>query len=289
VLSVTLEPRSRADADALDRALDRLTASDPTLVRSVDPESGATVLAGMGELHLEIAAKRLADQGLQVRVGRPEVAWRETLARAVDLDHRLVQQNGGAGLYAHVVMRLEPAARGAGFTFVDATRGGVIPREWVRAVEAGVRAGLDRGGPTGHPLVDVRATLVDGGTHVKDSSAIAFELAGRAVVAEAARRAGGVLLEPVARARLVGPSEHVGTLIGDVESRRGRVLAVDLTGPGLAGSTATIEAEVPLAATFGWVVDVRSRTQGRGSVAVEPGGYAVAPARVAERHLAPVA
>lgn len=285
VISVALTPRSRAQADELDKALARLSTDDPTLAVSVDPESGGTLLAGMGELHLEVAVERLrSTYGLDVRVGPPEVAWRETLASSTRVDHKLVQQNGGTGLWAHVVLEVGPAERGQGLVFEDATRGGVIPREWVRAVEAGVKATMQRGVLTGHPLVDVHVRLVDGSTHVKDSSAVAFQLAGQAALAEAAERAGVVVLEPLARASLVCPEAEVGGLIGDVESRRGKVVALEVE-QGLA----RLSAEVPLASTFGWVTTVRSLTHGRGSVVIEPAGYARAPQAIARRLLERVA
>jgi elongation factor G len=285
VISVALTPRSRAQADELDKALARLSADDPTLSVSVDPESGGTLLAGMGELHLEVAVERLrSTYGVDVHVGPPEVAWRETLASSTRVDHKLVQQNGGTGLWAHVVLEVGPSERGQGLVFEDATRGGVIPREWVRAVEAGVKSTMQRGVLTGHPLVDVHVRLVDGSTHVKDSSAVAFQLAGQAAMAEAAERAGVVVLEPLARASLVCPEAEVGGLIGDVESRRGKVLALEVE-----HGLARVSAEVPLASTFGWVTTVRSLTHGRGSVVIEPAGYARAPQAIARRLLERVA
>lgn len=285
VISVALTPRSRAQADELDKALARLSTDDPTLSVSVDPESGGTLLAGMGELHLEVAVERLrSTYGVDVRVGPPEVAWRETLASSTRVDHKLVQQNGGTGLWAHVVLEVGPAERGQGLVFEDATRGGVISREWVRAVEAGVKATMQRGVLTGHPLVDVHVRLVDGSTHVKDSSAVAFQLAGQAALVEAAERAGVVVLEPLARASLVCPEDEVGGLIGDVESRRGKVVALEVE-----HGLARLSAEVPLASTFGWVTTVRSLTHGRGSVVIEPAGYARAPQAIARRLLERVA
>lgn len=285
VISVAITPRSRAQADELDKALARLSTDDPTLSVSVDPESGGTLLAGMGELHLEVAVERLrSTYGVDVRVGPPEVAWRETLASSTRVDHKLVQQNGGTGLWAHVVLEVGPAERGQGLVFEDATRGGVIPREWVRAVEAGVKSTMQRGVLTGHPLVDVHVRLVDGSTHVKDSSAVAFQLAGQAAMVEAAERAGVVVLEPLARASLVCPEAEVGGLIGDVESRRGKVVALEVE-----HGLARLSAEVPLASTFGWVTTVRSLTHGRGSVVIEPAGYARAPQAIARRLLERVA
>ncbi len=281
VMSVSLTPASRAQLDDLDRALARLVADDPTLTVTTDPETGGTLLHGMGELHLDVTVERLrTTHGVAVQVGTPQVAWRETVIGTARVDHRLVQQNGGTGLWAHVVIEVAPAERGAGLVFEDATRGGVIPREWVRATEAGVRAAMSRGVLAGHPLVDVAVRLVDGSTHVKDSSAVAFTLAGQAAFTRAAEEAGVALLEPIARARLTAPEAEVGGVIGDVESRRGRIGSLEVR-----GDVAELSAELPLAATFGWVTRVRSLTHGRGTVQVEPAGYARAPEAIARKVL----
>jgi len=276
VMAVSLTPKTRSDLDQLERGLAKLVADDPTLLTSVDPESGAALLHGMGELHLEVAVETLrADHGVEVVVGEPEVAWRETLIGRATVDHKLAHQNGGVGQWARVVIAVEPADRGEGVTFSDETRGGPIPKEWVKAVEEGVRTATSRG-IRGHPLIDVRVRLLDGATHTKDSSAMAFAVAGEGALSRAAEEAGVMLLEPMAAARITVPEAQVGSVVGDVQSRRGRVLSLETK-----GAVALVAAELPLASTFGWVTRLRSLTQGRGSAHVEPAGYASTGRRLA--------
>ncbi|MFJ5641807.1 elongation factor G [Streptomyces sp. NPDC093223] len=274
VVSVAVEARRRTDTGRLAEALARLTEEDPSLVVRADPETGQTVLSGMGELHLEVAvAKVLADGGPEVAVGRPRVALREAVARGVTgFGYRHVHQNGGAGQFAHVVLDVEPLEHEAGFEFRSAVVGGRVPQEYVRAVEAGCRDALTEGPLGGHPVTGLRVTLADGSTHVKDSSDTAFRTAGRLGLREALRDCGTVLLEPVAEVTVTVPEDAVGGVLGDLAVRRGRV-----TGSAARGGSAVLTATVPLAELFGYATRLRGRTRGRGTFTTRPTGYAPAP------------
>ncbi|MDX2933326.1 elongation factor G [Streptomyces ipomoeae] len=283
VVSVAVEARRSTDTDRLVSALARLVEEDPSLVVRTDPETGQTVLSGMGELHLEVAVEKIRQsQGLEVAVGRPRVAYRETVVRGVSgLVFRHVKQDGGAGQFAHVVLDVEPleadAAGGAGtgFAFRSTVVGGRVPQEYVRAVEAGCRDALAEGPLGGHPVTGVSVTLTDGATHSKDSSEMAFRTAGRLGLREAMRGCVMALLEPVADVTVTVPADAVGGVLGDLAARRGRVSdSVARTG------SVVITATVPLAELFGYATRLRSRTQGRGTFTARPAGYAVAPAAV---------
>ncbi|MFI0966345.1 elongation factor G [Streptomyces sp. NPDC021080] len=286
VVSVAVEARRSTETDRLVSALARLTEEDPSLVVRTDPETGQTVLSGMGELHLEVAVEKIRRaQGLDVAVGRPRVSYRETVAEGVSgLVYRHVKQDGGAGQFAHVVLDVEPlgtdpgGAQGAvtGFEFRSTVVGGRVPQEYVRAVEAGCRDALAEGPLGGHPVTGLRVTLTDGATHVKDSSETAFRAAGRFGLREALRASAVVLLEPVAEVTVTVPEEAVGGVLGDLAARRGRVSG-SLTRVG----TAVITATVPLAELFGYATRLRSRTQGRGVFTTRPAGLAPAPAQEA--------
>jgi elongation factor G len=272
VVSVAVEPRRSADTERLASALARLAEEDPSLVVRTDPETGQTVLSGLGELHLEVAVEKLRrSRGLEVAVGRPEVAYRETVVRGVSgLVYRHVKQDGGAGQFAHVVLDVEPLSEG--FEFASAIVGGRVPREYVRAVELGCRDALADGPLGGHPVTGVRVTLVDGATHVKDSSELAFRTAGRLGLREALRASTMRLLEPVAEVVVTVPADAVGGVLGDLAARRGRV-----AGSAVRSGTAVVTATVPLAELFGYANRLRSRTQGRGTFTARPSGYAPAP------------
>jgi elongation factor G len=272
VVSVAVEPRRSADNERLGSALAWLAEEDPSLVVRIDPETGQTVLSGLGELHLEVAVEKLRrGRGLEVTVGRPQVAYRETVARGVSaLVYRHVKQDGGAGQFAHVVLDVEPLDDG--FAFVSAIVGGRVPREYVRAVEAGCRDALAEGPLGGHPVTGVRVTLVDGATHVKDSSETAFRAAGRFGLREALRASEMRLLEPIASVVVTVPDDVVGGVLGDLAARRGRV-----AGSVVRSGTAVVTATVPLAELFGYANRLRSRTQGRGTFTARPDGYAPAP------------
>ncbi|WP_328455975.1 elongation factor G [Amycolatopsis sp. NBC_00438] len=272
VVSVAVEPRRSADGERLASALARLAEEDPSLVVRTDPETGQTLLSGLGELHLEVAVEKLRlTRRLEVVVGRPEVAYRETVVRGVSgLVYRHVKQDGGAGQFAHVVLDVEPLDEG--FEFASAIIGGRVPREYVRAVEAGCRDALAEGPLGGHPVTGVRVTLVDGATHVKDSSEMAFRAAGRFGLREALRASAMRLLEPVAEVVVTVPDDVVGGVLGDLAARRGRV-----AGSAVRSGTAVVTATVPLAELFGYANRLRSRTQGRGTFTARPCGYAPAP------------
>jgi elongation factor G len=272
VVSVAVEPRRSADTERLVSALARLAEEDPSLTVRTDPETGQTVLSGMGELHLEVAVEKIRRSlGLEVNVGRPRVTYRETVGRGVSgLVFRHVKQDGGAGQFAHVVLDVEPLEDG--FDFRSTVVGGRVPQEYVRAVEAGCRDALAEGPLGGHTVTGLRVTLTDGATHVKDSSETAFRTAGRLGLREALRGCAMVLLEPVVEVTVTVPEDAVGGVLGDLAARRGRV-----TGSAVRGGAAVVTATVPLAELFGYATRLRSRTQGRGTFTARPTGYAPAP------------
>ncbi|MFF3607143.1 elongation factor G [Streptomyces sp. NPDC002463] len=274
VVSVAVEARRSTDTGRLATALARMTEEDPSLVVRSDPETGQTVLSGLGELHLEVAVEKLRrDRGLEVTVGRPQVAYRETVTKGVTgLLHRHVKQDGGAGQFAHVVIDVEPAGDEEEFAFRSTVTGGRVPQEYVRAVEAGCRDALVEGPLGGHPVTGVRVTLTDGATHPKDSSEMAFRAAGRFALREALRASVMTLLEPVAEVTVTVPAESVGSVLGDLAARRGRV-----TDQTTRSGTAVVSATVPLAELFGYASRLRGRTQGRGTFTTRPAGYAPAP------------
>jgi elongation factor G len=278
VVSVAVEPQRSVDTDRLASALARLAEEDPSLVVRTDAETGQTLLSGMGELHLEVAVEKVRrEHALVLNVGRPRVSYRETVGRGVSgLVHRHVKQDGGAGQFAHVVLDVEPAEEG--FVFRSAVVGGRVPQEYVRAVEAGCRDALAEGPLGGHPVTGLRVTLTDGSTHVKDSSDTAFRTAGRFGLREALRACAMVLLEPVAEVTVTVPEDAVGTVLGDLAARRGRV-----SGSAARGGSAVVTATVPLAELFGYATRLRSRTQGRGTFTARPTGYAPAPAVTSAR------
>ncbi|MEU1557213.1 elongation factor G [Streptomyces scabiei] len=283
VVSVAVEARRSTDTDRLATALARLAEEDPSLVVRTDPETGQTLLSGMGELHLEVAVEKVRrSQGLDVAVGRPRVACRETVVRGVSgLVFRHVKQDGGAGQFAHVVLDVAPLeAEGdraaTGFVFRSTVGGGRVPQEYVRAVEAGCRDALAEGPLGGHPVCGLSVTLTDGATHSKDSSEMAFRTAGRFGLREAMRAAVMGLLEPVADVTVTVPADAVGGVLGDLAARRGRV-----TDSAPRGGSVVVTAVVPLAELFGYATRLRSRTQGRGTFTARPAGYAAAPGAVA--------
>lgn len=278
VVSVAVEARRSTDTQRLMAALVRLVEEDPSLVVRTDPETGQTVLSGMGELHLEVAAEKVRRaHGLEFRVGRPQVAYRETVVRGVSgLAYRHVKQDGGAGQFAHVVIDVEPweatGDEAAEFVFRSAVVGGRVPQEYVRAVEAGCRDALLEGPIGGHPVTGVRVTLTDGATHPKDSSEMAFRTAGRFALREGLRASAMALLEPVVELTATVPDEAVGGVLGDLAARRGRV-----SGSTARAGASVITATVPLAELFGYATRLRSRTQGRGTFTTRAAGYAPAP------------
>jgi len=282
VISMAIEPKTQADQDKLGEALGRLAEEDPTFRVHYDPETGQTIISGMGELHLEIIVDRLMrEYRVQANVGKPQVAYKETIRTPARAEGKYIRQTGGRGQYGHVWLDVEPLDRGQGFEFVNKIVGGVIPKEFIPAVEAGVREALDRGVLAGYPVVDVRVTLFDGSYHEVDSSEIAFKLAASYAFTEAAQKGDPVLLEPVMKVEVVVPEEFMGTVMGDLLARRGRIEGSDLQ-----GHLRVIRAFVPLGEMFGYATDLRSQTQGRGTYTMQFDHYEEVPRHVAETIIA---
>jgi elongation factor G len=270
VVRVAIEANTAADRARLGMALARMTASDPSLRLESDGETGQTLLAGMGQLHLEISAERLAtEHRVAVTMGRPLVAYRTTVRRVVRRELRHVKQDGGPGQWAHVVIEVGPAARGAGVVFEDRIRGGAIPREYIRGVEAGVRAAASAG-VDGYPIVDIHVALLDGAIHSNDSSELAFEIAGGKALREAVADAEPCVLEPVMLLEVTTPEAHVGAVVGDVSRRGGQPLGIDIRE---ATGDRVIRAELPLAQTFGYAGALSGLTHGRGRFTLTPLRY----------------
>jgi elongation factor G len=278
VVHVSIEPKTKADQEKLGVALARLAEEDPTFQVRTDEETGQTVISGMGELHLEVIVDRLRREfSVEAAVGRPQVAYRETVrGTAEKVEGKFIRQTGGAGQYGVVYINLEPAP-GEGFDFVNQIKGGAVPSEFIPAVEKGIEEALDSGVKAGYPMVDVRATLVDGKYHDTDSSEVAFKIAGSLALKEAAKRAGPVLLEPIMAVEVVTPEEFLGTVIGDLSSRRGRV-----QGQEPRGNAVVVKAGVPLASMFGYATDLRSSTQGRATYSMQFERYEEVPSNIAE-------
>ena len=277
VIDVAIEPRSQLDATALAKGLAVLVREDPSLRLRQDADSGQTLLSGMGELQLEVAVEKLRSRfGVEVATGRPQVAYRETIAAAAEVRHVHRKQSGGPGQFAELTLRVAPLPRGTGIRFDSLVVGGAIPREFIPAVEAGIRRAALAGPLAGYPLVDFEAVLIDGSHHVRDSSALAFELAAAAALREAAQRASPVVLEPVMAVEVVTPGDHLGDVIGDVLRRRGQVLGQDTR-----GTAVVVSAEVPLAQMFGYIGHLRAISSGRAQFTMQLSHYAEAPARAA--------
>jgi elongation factor G len=278
VISIAIEPKSKADQEKLGLSLQKLAAEDPSFRVRTDEETGQTIISGMGELHLEIIVDRLLREfNVGANVGKPQVAYKETVRKAVEQQGKFIRQTGGRGQYGDVWIKLEPQKPGAGFEFVDAVKGGSIPREYIPAVEKGVKEATENGALAGYPIVDVKVTLFDGSYHDVDSSEIAFKIAGSMAFKEAARKASPVLLEPIMSVEVVVPEDFMGDVIGDLNSRRGKVLGMD-TRP----AAQAIDARVPLAQMFGYATDLRSMTQGRATYTMQFSHYEPVPANVAE-------
>ena len=277
VIEVAIEPKTKADQDKLGLALQRLAEEDPTFRVKTDEESGQTLIAGMGELHLDVLVDRMVREfRVAANVGKPQVSYRETVRRTAEGNGRFVRQTGGKGQYGHVVLTLEPGEKGSGFAFVDKIVGGTIPREYMRAVEHGIRETLDTGVYAGYPMVDVRTTVHDGSYHEVDSSEMAFKIAASMAVKDAVGKASPVVLEPMMRVEVTMPEEFMGDVIGDLNSRRGHLEGTDPR-----GSTQVVRAAVPLSEMFGYATDLRSMTQGRASYSMELSHYAEVPPNLA--------
>jgi len=283
VIQLAIEPKTKNDQEKLGVAIQKLVQEDPTLRVSTDPDTGQTILAGMGELHLEIIVDRMQREfNVGANVGKPQVAYRETIRQKAEADYRHVKQSGGRGQYGHVTLVVEPNP-GKGFEFVNKIVGGVVPKEYIPAVNKGVAEALEGGILAGYPMVDVKVTLIDGSYHEVDSSEMAFKIAGSMAVKQACHKAKPVLLEPVMRVEDVVPEEYMGAVNGDLISRRGR-----LEGTEIRGTTQLIKAMVPLSDMFGYATDLRSRTQGRGSFTMHFGQYEEVPKTIAEEIIARV-
>ncbi len=283
VIQLAIEPKTKADQEKLGMAIQKLVQEDPTLRVNTDPDTGQTILAGMGELHLEIIVDRMQREfNVGANVGKPQVAYRETIRAAAEYDYTHKKQTGGAGQYARTKIRVEPDP-GKGFEFENDITGGAIPREFIPAVEKGVREALEGGILAGYPMVDVKATVFDGAYHEVDSSEMAFKICSSICFKEACKRARPVLLEPVMRVEVVVPEEYMGTVNGDLNSRRGR-----LEGTEIRGTTQLIKAMVPLSEMFGYATELRSRTQGRGSFTMHFGQYEEVPKNLSEEIVAKV-
>jgi elongation factor G len=277
VIEVAIEPKTKADQDKLGVALQRLADEDPTFRVKTDDETGQTLIAGMGELHLEVLVDRMVREfKVAANVGKPQVSYRETARRRAEGVGRFVRQTGGRGQYGHAVITLEPQEKGAGYEFVDKIVGGVIPREYIKPVDAGVQEALETGIVAGYPVVDVKVTLHDGSFHEVDSSEMAFKIAGSMAVKDAFEKADPSILEPVMRVEVVMPEEFMGEVIGDLNSRRGHIEGMDSR-----GGTQVVRCFVPLATMFGYATDLRSLTQGRATYSMEFSHYAEVPSSIA--------
>ena len=284
VISVAVEPKTKADQEKMGIALSRLAQEDPTFKVNTDPDSGQTIISGMGELHLEIIIDRMMrEYKVEANVGKPQVAYRETIRKPSQAEGKFIRQTGGRGQYGHVKIKLDPQEPGKGYEFVNDIVGGSVPREYIKPVDQGIKEAMEGGVLAGYEMVDIKATLYDGSYHEVDSSEMAFKIAGSMAFKEAARRASPVLLEPVMSVEVVVPDEFMGDIIGDLNSRRGRVEGVEHR----AGSQ-VIKAYVPLSEMFGYATDMRSRTQGRATFSMHFSRYEQAPQSVAEEIVARV-
>jgi elongation factor G len=278
VISIRIEPKTKADQEKMVMALKRLAEEDPTLRIKGDLETGETIISGMGELHLEIIVDRMKREfKVEASVGRPQVAYKETIKEVAEAEGKYIRQSGGRGQYGHVWLRVEPKGRGEGFEFIDEIKGGIIPKEFIPAVEKGVREAMDKGIVAGYPLVDLAVTLYDGSFHEVDSSEIAFKIAGSMALQAAAKKAKAVLLEPIMTLEVIVPPDFFGDAIGDLSSRRGQIVEtkdrINLK---------VIDAKVPLSEMFGYATTLRSLTEGRGTFTMEFSHYEEVPPNIAQ-------
>ena len=282
VIRVAIEPKTKAGQEKMGIALMKLAEEDPTFKTYTDEETGQTIIAGMGELHLEIIVDRLLrEYKVEANVGAPQVAYKETIKKSVQQDTKYARQSGGKGQYGHVVITVEPNEPGKGYEFLNEITGGVIPKEFIPAVDAGIQGAMQAGVMAGYPVVDVKVHLTFGSYHEVDSSEMAFKIAGSMAFKEACRKAGACLLEPIMKVSVIAPEEYLGNVIGDLTSRRGQILGQEAR-PG----AQQIDALVPLSEMFGYATDLRSRTQGRGQYTMEPHSYVEIPKNIAEKIVA---
>jgi elongation factor G len=284
VISIAIEPKTKADQEKLGISLQKLASEDPSFRVYTDEETGQTIISGMGELHLEIIVDRLLREfKVEANVGKPQVAYRETISKKVKVEGKFVRQSGGRGQYGHVWLEIEPQEAGAGYEFVDAIKGGVVPREYIPAVDKGIQEALGTGVLAGYPVVDVKVTLVDGSYHDVDSSEMAFKIAGSMGFKEGCAKASPVLLEPIMSVEVVVPEEYMGDVIGDLNSRRGQIMGMESR-----GGAQVVTAMVPLAMMFGYATDLRSATQGRATYTMTFHHYEQVPKSVSEEIIAKV-
>ena len=282
VIRVAIEPKTKAGQEKMGIALMKLAEEDPTFKTYTDEETGQTIIAGMGELHLEIIVDRLLrEYKVEANVGAPQVAYKETITKQVEQDTKYARQSGGKGQYGHVVITVEPNEPGKGYEFLNEITGGVIPKEFIPAVDAGIQGAMQAGVMAGYPVVDVKVHLTFGSYHEVDSSEMAFKIAGSMAFKEACRKAGACLLEPIMKVSVIAPEEYLGNVIGDITSRRGQILGQEAR-PG----AQQVDALVPLSEMFGYATDLRSRTQGRGQYTMEPHSYVEIPKNIAEKIIA---
>jgi elongation factor G len=278
VISVAVEPRTLSDQDKMGVALGKLAKEDPSFRVRTDEESGQTIISGMGELHLDIIVERMKREfGVEANIGKPQVAFRETIRNSIEQEGKFVRQSGGRGMYGHVWIKLEPLESGAGYEFENAIVGGVVPREFISAIDKGIREQMDNGVLAGFPLVDMKVTLFDGSYHDVDSNEMAFKIAGSMALREGALAADAVLLEPLMKVEVVTPEDYMGDVMGDLNRRRGVVAGMEDSVSGK-----IIRASVPLAEMFGYATDMRSATQGRATYSMEFEKYAEAPKSIVD-------
>ena len=281
VISIAIEPKSKADQNKLGQALAKLTQEDPTFQVKVDEETGQTILSGMGELHLEILVDRMKREfGVEANIGKPRVAYRETITQPVETEGKFIKQTGGRGQYGHVIVKVEPLKRGAGLKFVDKIVGGRIPKEFIPAVEKGIREAAQKGVIAGYPVTDLKVTLFDGSFHEVDSSELAFQIAGAMALQDAVKKGKPILLEPIMKLEVTVPAEYMGDVTGDLNARRGQIIHM-----GDKGNLKIIDAMVPLAEMTGYATVLRSLTSGRGSFTMEFDHFAEVPKNIAEKIL----
>ena len=278
VIQMSVEPKTKADSEKMDAALAKLAEEDPTFKTYTDEETGQTIIAGMGELHLDIIVDRMKREfKVECNVGKPQVAYRETIRKAAECEGRFVRQSGGHGQYGHVWIRFEPNEKGKGFEFIDAIVGGTVPKEYIKPTQEGLKAALENGLIAGYPVVDIKATLFDGSAHEVDSSEMAFKTAASLALREAAKKCDPVILEPVMDVEVTVPIEYLGTVMGDITKRRGQIRDQEER-----GNAVVIRAFVPLSQMFGYATDLRSNTQGRGNYMMQMDHYTEVPSSIAE-------
>ena len=279
VIRVAIEPKTKAGQEKMDIALGKLAEEDPTFKAYTDEETGQTIIAGMGELHLEIIVDRLLREfRVEANVGRPQVSYKETVTKAATVDTRYARQTGGKGQFAHVKLMVEPNEPGKGYEFINQITGGAIPKEFIPCVDQGIQGAMQSGVLAGYEVVDVKVTLLDGSYHEVDSSEMAFKICGSMAFKEACQKAGPTLLEPIMKVVVTAPESYMGDVMGDINARRGQIAGTDIR-----NGAAIVTANVPLASMFGYATDLRSKTQGRATYSMEPSHFVELPKSLQEK------